>query len=281
MSIKRLKSRVAVVLALGTAAALAVPGIAMAAGNSTVAVNFTPSNLPTNSFQSGLLNVHTHTTYTNPGNANPGGATQRAQLYFDDDFRINTGAAPKCNPSSLSGNLTMAQAMAACGSSKISSGTTSTAQATANGAFLVNGCVLVFNGQGSGSEVLLFTRVNVASPPDNNITCANPSTNTQGNTSILLKGDLKANPSSVGGDFTDPNNCSGAVRKGCQLDVNNIPATAALPLTDFNAYLQKGNFVQARCHDTAEPSASRLDLRVKFTYNDATSQTKNAAADCT
>jgi hypothetical protein len=281
MPIKSLKRRSAVVLALATAGALAVAGVAMGSGNSTVTVNFTPSNLPTASYQSGLLNVHTHTAYTNPGNANPGGATQRAQLYFDDDFRINTGAAPKCPTASLQGNLTMAQAMAACGPSRISNGTNSTAQASANGAFFVNGCVLIFNGQGTNAEVLLFTRVNVASPPDNNITCANPSSNTQGNTSILLKGDLKANPSSVGGDFTDPNNCSGTARKGCQLDVNNITATAALPLTDFNAYVKKNNYIQARCHDTGEPSASRLDLKVKFTYNNNTTQTKNTAADCT
>jgi hypothetical protein len=264
----------------------------MGSGNSTVTLNFTPANLPTNTFQGGLINVHTHTTYTNPGNANPGGATKRAQLFFDDDFQVNTNAVPKCNPASVSGNLTMKQAMAACGPSRVSTSTAplSTAQASANGAFFVNGCVLIFNGQGTASEVLLFTRVNVASPPNNNITCTSPSSNNQGNTSILLKGDLKANPNPVPGlsgsqsaDFLDPNNCAGTVRRGCQLDVNNITSTAALPLTDFNAYVQKSNFIQARCKDTGEPSASRLDLIVKFTYNGGTPLTQNklAAADCT
>jgi hypothetical protein len=275
------KRRFTVALALATAGVLAYAGIAMGAGNSTVTVNFNPADLPKSTFKTGLINVHTHTTYTNPGNANPGGATKRAQLYFDDDFRINRNAAPKCSTSSLQGNLTMAQAMAACGPSRVSPGSpVSKAQASANGAFFVNGCVLIFNGQGTNAEILLFTRVNVASPPNNNITCANPSSNTQGNTSILLKGDLKANPSSLSADFKDANNCSGATRRGCQLDVNNITATAALPLTDFNAYVKKNNYIQARCNDTGEPKASRLDLRVKFTYNNNTTQTKNAAADC-
>ena len=54
-------------------------------------------------------------------------------------------------------------------------------------------------------------------------------------------------------------------------------------MTDFNAFVQKSSFVQARCNDTGEPSASRLDLRVKFTYNGGTplTQVKNGAADCT
>ena len=102
----------------------------------------------------------------------------------------------------------MADAMAACGPSRVST-SSSTAQASANGAFLVNGCVLIFNGQSSTAEILLFTRVNVASPPDNNITCGSPSSNTQGNTSILLKGDLKAAgtvPGTGAADFQDPNN---------------------------------------------------------------------------
>ncbi len=41
------------------------------------------------------------------------------------------------------------------------------------------------------------------------------------------------------------------------------------------------DFTQGRCKDTGEPTASRLDMRTRFTYNDTTGQTKNGAADCT
>jgi ABC-type transport system substrate-binding protein len=115
----RIKRRSAVVLALAAAGALVTAGVALAAASSTVTLNFTPSNLPTTTFQSGKLGVHTHTNYTNPGNANPGGATQRAQLFFDDDFKINTGATPLCTPSGGD----MANAMSECGSSLIGMGT--------------------------------------------------------------------------------------------------------------------------------------------------------------
>jgi hypothetical protein len=281
MRMKRFKRRSAAILALAVAGAVAVAGVALASGESTVTVNFTPSALPPpgTGYTSGKLNVHTHTAYTNPGNANPGGATDRAQLYFDDDFRLNTNAVPKCRTSQLSGNITMKTAMARCGPSRVSTSTAplSTAQASVDGLFNVNGCVLVFNGASSTGEVLLFTRVNVADPPNNNITCGSAASNEQGNTSILLKGDLKANPSPQGADFADPDNCSAPVRNGCQLDINNITDSADLPLTDFNAYIQKGSFIAARCDDT--PKA--LNLKVKFTYNDGTFDNRSASKACT
>jgi hypothetical protein len=278
MRIKRLKSRSAAIIAVAVAGALAVAGIAMAAATSTAVLSFNPSSLPPpgSGYTNGKLNVHTHTNYTNPGNANPGGATERAQLYFDDDIKVNTNAVPKCAPGDVSGNITMKAAMAACGSSLVSV-SPSTAQASANGAFTINGCVLVFNGRGSASEILLFTRVQVSNP--STISCANPSSNEQGNTTVLLKGDLKANPSSVPGDFRDGDNCSPPSRIGCQLDVNNITAAAAFPLTDFNANVRKGGFVAARCDDTPK----QLNLRTKFTYNGGPGnpQTVNDSFTCT
>jgi len=279
MRIKRFKKRYAAVLALAVAGAVAVAGIAMASGESTVTMNVTPSSLAppgTGHTPVTRLNVHTHTTYTNPGNVNPGGATERAQLYFDDDIRINTNAVPKCQTSQLAGNITMKTAMARCGSSRISTSTAplSTAQASVNGAFNINGCVIIFNGAGTNAEILLFTRVNV-SQANPNITCANAGSNEQGNTSILLKGDLKANPSPQGADFADPDNCSAPIRNGCQLDVNNITDTADLPLTDFNAFVAKS--IAARCDDT--PKA--LNLKVKFTYNDGTVDNRSATKACT
>jgi len=259
----RIKRRSAAVLALAAAGVLAVTGVALATGSSTVSLNFAPSNLPTTTFQSGKLTVHTHTNYTNPGNANPGGATERAQLFFDDDFKINTGATPLCTPSGGD----MANAIAQCGSSKIGSGT---ATASANGAFVINGCVLVFNGTKNASgqnTVVLFTRVNVTNP--STMTCGSPASNHQGNTTVILKGALKANPSTLTGDYTG----------GKQLDINNITSVAAFPLTDFNVNVQKGNFIQARCHD----GDHKLNLQTKFTYNGGSpsTQTVNASKACT
>src|SRR5436190_10775948 len=210
----RIKRRSAVVLALAAAGALVTAGVALAAASSTVTLNFTPSNLPTTTFQSGKLGVHTHTNYTNPGNANPGGATQRAQLFFDDDGKLNANAAPRCTPTGGD----MANAMSQCGSAKVGSGT---ATASANGAFVIHGCVLVFNGQKNAAgqnTVILFTRVSVTNP--SLMSCSNPASNHQGNTTVILKGVVKANPTSLPADYVG----------GPQVDFNHITSVASFPL---------------------------------------------------
>jgi hypothetical protein len=257
----RFKKRSTLILALAIAGALAVAGVALAAASSTVTLNFAPSNLPTTTFQSGKVTVHTHTNYTNPGNANPGGATERAQLFFDDDFKVNASATPLCTPTGGD----MANAMSQCAGSLIGTGT---AKASANGAFTINGCVLAFNGKKDAAghnTVILFTRVSVTNP--SLMTCGSPASNHQGNTTVILKGILKANNTVGGADLTG----------GKQLDFNNITSVAAFPLTDFNVGVQKGNYIQARCHD----GDHKLNLQTKFTYNNSTTQTVNASKACT
>jgi hypothetical protein len=251
----RITRRSAAILALATAGALAVAGIALAAAHSTVSFSFTPSNVPTNTYQKGKIFVHTHTNYTNPGNNRPGGATKRAQLNFDDDFKVNPGATPKCNPTG--GDL--AHAMAQCGRAKIGKGT---AKATANGAFTIRGCVLAFNGKRSGGHptVRLFTRVDVSAP--SRVGCRDPRHNHQGNATVILKGIIKGSP--IGGDF------------GRQVDFNHITSAAAFPLTDFQVGVQKGNYISARCHD----GNHRWNLRTKFTYNNNTKQTVRSSKAC-
>jgi hypothetical protein len=256
-----LGTRSAAVLALATAGALAVAGVALASASSTVTLNFAPGNLSATTFQSGKITVHTHTDYTNPGNSNPGGATLRAQLYFEDDFRVNPSATPLCTPTG--GDL--ANAIAQCGGSKIGAGT---AQGSANGVFTINGCVLAFNGKkdaAGDNTVVLFTRMNVRNP--STMTCGSPATNHQGNNTVILKGILTNNTTVGGADLIG----------GEQVDFNNITSAAAYPLTDFNVNIQKGNFIQARCQDMFH----RLNLQTKFTYNDATTQTVNAFTACT
>jgi len=254
----RSKRRIAAVLTLATVGALAVAGIAYAT-SSTVSFKFTPSNVPTTTFQNGGLNIHTHTNYTNV-NSN---FTDKAQLNFDNDIKVNIGATAKCNKTQISGTKTMAQAMAACGSKLIGKGT-ATAAAGAN---TVHACVLAFNGSGTGGHVLLFTRANAA--PPFTIDCSNPSSNTNGNTNVLLDGKYSANPTSLGGDFSG----------GKQLLFSGIHAASPLPLTDFNVTVGKptvGNYVSARCHDTDH----KWNLKTKFTYNGPTTQTVSSSQTC-
>ena len=275
-----IKKRLAVVLSVGLAAALAISGFALAAADSTATMSFSPTALapPGTGYTSGKLSIRTHTSYTNPGNANPGGALQRGQLYFDDDLRVNTNAVPKCAPGSIDGTtVTLQQAMAACGSSLVGNGTVKAIvpdnpNLAGDSSYFVNGCVRVFNGQGAASEVLLFVRSVTTNP--SNITC---STNgTQGNFSNLFLGDLTANPGSAGADYVDPDNCSAPVRLGCQLDVNGINTESPLPLVDFNLAIQQGSFVAGRCDDTP----LQLNMRAVLTYNNSTTQTVNAFQAC-
>jgi len=253
----RSKRRVAVVLALAAALSLAVAGIAYAAISSTVTFKFTPSTVPKTTYKAGQINVHTHTNYSDTASQ----YTSRAQLYFDSDFKVNVAAVGKCNPSSISGNKTMAQAMAACGSKLIGKGT-ATAAAGAN---TVHACVLAFNGTGTGGHVLLFTRANAA--PPFTINCSNPSSNTSGNTTVLLDGALK------------PANKAGY---GKLLDFQNINTASPLPLTDFNVTVGKptvpaaGGWISAKCSH----SPKKWKLQTKFTYSSGTQTINSTPQTC-
>jgi hypothetical protein len=264
----RIGRRSVVILAVAVGAA-AVAGIALAAPNgdssSVQGSKFSPSTLPKDTFKTGSLFVHTHAHYANPGNSNPGGATDRAQLYFDDDGKLNTTGIPKCDPADVSSG-DMAHAMSVCGSAKVGGGT---AQAITNGgAFFINGCVLLFNGKPDAAghaTNLVFTRVNVAQP--STISCSNPATNHQGNVTVLLRGVVKPNPTSLPADFVG----------GKMLDVQHITQAAAFPLTDFKVTAQRGSYISARCHDADH----KLNIRGKFTYNDGQSDTVNSQQTCT
>jgi hypothetical protein len=233
----RLGRRTAVVISVVAASALGVVGVAIAATSSTAVFSFSPDKVPKRTYKAGKLFVHTHTSY----NSNTS-KTKRAQLYFDDDFKIRTKGIPKCNKSNISGTKSLAQAMAACGRAKVGSGK---AQAAA-GPNTVHACVLAFNGKPSNGKptLLLFTRAAVA--PPFTIDCSNPSTNTNGNTNVLLVGHYKG----ASGDF------------GTQLDINHIDTASALPLTDFKTTIKRGRYVSARCHDRNKT----WNVKTKFTY---------------
>jgi hypothetical protein len=253
----RIRRRYAVLLVLGAVGALAVAGIALAATTSTFSFKASPSTAPKNSYQAGSLFTDLETKYTNPGNAIPGGAVERTQIYLDKNFKVTPSAASKCAASKLS-NQTMKGAMANCKSALVGTGK---AQATANGAFNVNGCVLLFNGQPKNNHPTLqvFTRVQASNP--SNISCANPSNNTQGNTTILLTGEYKP--------------ASGLYGK--VLDVQHITNAAAFPLTVYKTTVKKGNYASARCR-----AADHLwHMQVVWTYNNGKKSTVNKTQRCT
>ena len=153
--------------------------------------------------------------------------------------------------------------MTACKNALIGSGT---ATATANGAFGINGCVLLFNGKPATSgpdaglpTLKVFTRVQASNP--STISCANPTTNPQGNATILLNGVLR--------------NATGLYGK--VLDVNNITQSAAFPLMEFKTTIGKSTstYMQAKCPTTP------WHTQVTWTYNDNTKKTVSKTQPCT
>lgn len=256
--------------------------MALAAGSSTAVLSFSPTN-PHGVVTSGRLYLGTRTDYT------AATSTTRIQLNLDDDFQFNPNSFPKCNPADISGDMTMQQAMQECGPP---AGATQNAwlyptslSHSSNGTATFNlvaespvACVLVFNGLGSTSEVLLFIRIQLEGVGP--IDCGSPATNTEGDTSFLVTGDLKANPA-IGGDYTDPDGCSTPdPRRGCQIDLNNV-SNGPLRLTALNIAFKRGNYVRARCVDP--PAGNRQwNLRGTFTYaSPASTQTVNRSQTCT
>src|SRR5262245_4856318 len=174
----RIRMRYAVPLALAVVAVVALAGTALAApdGNtsSLQGSGIKPTVLPKTTYKNAALIVHTHANYAHAGSAPQGGFTDHAQLYFDNDGKLNPTGVPRCDKSKISGNITMKQAMAACGTAKVGAGTA----AALLGTGAVHGCALVFNGKPNAQNQptdLIFTRFNVV--VNGTISCANPATN--------------------------------------------------------------------------------------------------------
>ena len=248
--------------------------------------SFAPSN-PHGVDTSGRLAFGTHTAYTGTTVMN------RIQHSFDDDLQFNPNSVPKCDPADLSGNITMQEALQACGPAAGAANNawlwhTNAAFSNGQGQFNLaaetpTACVLGFNGLGSTSEVLLFIRIKV-DQHDGPIDCGGPTTNIDGDTSHLVQGDLKANPAAAGADFTDPDNCSAPdPRRGCQIDLNNV-SDGSLRLVHLSIQLRRGNYVRARCVDP--PAGNRLwNLQSMFTSakpaGSPTTQTVTDSQTCT
>jgi hypothetical protein len=257
----RIRRRSAAIFALAAVGVVAVAAVAIAAPTSTFTFKMTPTN-PHAVFKNGTLATDLKTTYTNPGNNNPGGAVERTQIFLDKNWKINTNAAAKCADNQLAGK-TMKDAMTACKNALVGSGT---ATATANGLFQINGCVLLFNGKPATSgpdaglpTLKVFTRVQASNP--STISCANPTTNTQGNATVLLNGVLRNAPAPY----------------GKVLDVNKITQSASFPLEEFKTTIGKSTstYIQAKC----QPSP--WHMKTTWTYNNNVSKTVSKTQPCT
>jgi hypothetical protein len=253
----RIRTRYVVLLALIAVAGLTVAAIAIAATTSTFTFKASPSTAPKNTYQAGSLYTDLETHYTTPGNQVPGGAVDRTQIYLDKNFKVTPSAAAKCSSSKLA-NQTMKGAMAACSKALVGKGM---AQATANGAFKINGCVLLFNGPLKNNHPTLnvFTRVQASNP--STISCADPAHNTKGNATILLTGEYKPTTGTY----------------GKILDVQHITQAATFPLTSYKTTVKKGNYASARC-----AAADHLwHMKVVWTYNNGKTASVSKTQRCT
>jgi hypothetical protein len=252
----RTRRRYVVLIAVAAVAGVVTVGVALAATSSTFSFKASPSKAPKNKYKAGSLYTDLETHYTNPGNAQPGGAVDRTQLYLDKNWKTNPKAAKKCAPQQLA-NQTMAGAMKNCKKALVGRGTNT---ATANGKFEVKGCVLLFNGvpQGGKPTLQVFSRVQASNP--SNISCSNPSSNTQGNATILLTGVYKK--------------ASG--KYGLVLDVKNIVAAATFPLVSYKTTTKHGDYASARC-----AAANHLwHMKVVWTYNNGAKDTETQSQKC-
>jgi hypothetical protein len=253
----RIRRRYAILIAVAAVAGVAIVGVALAATTSTFSFKASPSTAPKNSYKAGSLFTDLETHYTNPGNNIPGGAVERTQIYLDKYFKVTPSAASTCAANQLSGK-TMKQAMQACSGALVGSGA---ARATANGLFEINGCVLLFNGkpQNGNPTLQVFTRVQAANP--SHITCTNPSSNTQGNATVLLTGVYRPTT----GQYSKI------------LDVNHITQAASFPLESYKTTVKKGNYASARCG----AADHTWHMKVVWTYNNGKTSSVSKTQQCT
>jgi hypothetical protein len=265
---------------------LTVGGIASASHVSNTSSlptwNVTPSALPgsggggnggSGTTAAVALDVQTATVYAHPGDASQGGKAKTVTLLFDNDVVINLQGIPSCNATFTAGT-TIAQAWERCGpgadtapevNAYLSPATAVSGTASTAPPSNFPGCTLVF--KRSSTSLLLFARVALIQNGAPN--CANPATNTAGNTSTILTGNL-SNVSTT--DFKT------------KLNVPNIDQLP-LPLDNFKAKVKRASVFKARCKDNNK----LLNLRGTFAYSndgpggnpDQPSDTVNKTKACT
>jgi len=217
-------------------------------------------------FANTKLGVRTRTLYST-ANPNAGGKAATVTLLFDNDFSVTPGTIPNCALADVSGK-TIPQAYAACGPAAPTptnkraylspantiSGRTSTSPPSNYG-----GCTMIFKGP-TASKVILYARVTLVA---NSVpTCSTPSGSSAGNTTVTLVGTIA--PAGVAG-------------YGQKLTVPGI-AGLALPLDDFYATIQRGNYFRAKCPAGANPWKMRGTFLYSGTGNPT--DTYNTTAPC-
>jgi hypothetical protein len=252
----RIRRRYGVILALVGAGALAISGIALGAASSTFSFKVSPNKVPKKKFKPVKLFTDLETSYTNPGNGNPGGAVERTQIYLDKNFKINPKAAKKCSASQLS-SQTMAGAMANCKKALVGKGQAQAVNPTTKTP--VYACVLLFNGKPQKKKPTLqvFTRVDITGAK---MDCSDPAHNTKGQLTVLLTGVLK--------------NAKG--KYGKVLDVDHITKAAGLPLTVYKTTIKHGKFMTARC----KAKNKTWHMQTTWTYNDGKKTTIHKTQKC-
>jgi hypothetical protein len=247
----RIRRMYLAILGAAAAGALIVAGIATAASSSTFTFKASPSTAPKDRYKAGSLFTDLITSYTVP--ADP---VERTQIYLDKYFKVNPKAAAKCSSNQLSGQ-TMAGAMANCKNALVGKG-----KATAQAPFgKVNACVLLFNGKPEDGRPTLKVFTRAQASPNSQIDCSKPSSNNQGNATVLLNGVFKK----AGGKYSKV------------LDVNKITQASPFPLTRYTTTVKRGNYASAKC----AAAGKTWHMKVTWTYDSGKSATVHKTQRCT
>jgi hypothetical protein len=226
------------------------PGTSATDNKSCVNFQVLPNN-PHATLTNASLFVHTHTNYAHPGDKANGGFAKTVTLLFDSDFALTPGTIPKCTTAQLSGK-NISQAWATCGPGAGATHNAYLSPATAVSGHTSTappsnfpGCTLVFNGPTVNSHptVVLYARVTLVANGTAN--CGSPASNTSGNSTVLLTGDITS---------------AGVAGFGKKLTVPGIDALP-LPLDDFTALVKRGSYFKAKC------SATPWHVRGTFAYS--------------
>jgi hypothetical protein len=146
------------VVASALAAALTFTGVAGGVtAVQTLEGKFTPNKLPKKQYKNGAIEVTVSATDADNPSGLPPKAT-RAEIFFDDDGRVNPGAVPTCQQNEIE-NTTTEAAKAACGPSQVGGGSAVAALPFGPGGTRTDFPVTVTAFNGAGGTLLLHSRV--------------------------------------------------------------------------------------------------------------------------
>lgn len=234
---KYLIGGLALVISIGVAA-----NVLAATVDQTIDGKISPTKLPQTKYKNATLSVTTTGADADDASAIPA-PTNRAKIDFPKNMRMKKGSVPACEES-LEGT-DRATALGLCGDSKVSkdggsSATVALPLGPGGSRMDLPAEVMVFNGE--GNALILWTRITAVSA------------------TAILEGTVK--------------DASGAPY-GKQLDVTVPPiAGGAGALTEFNAKVNEGSFIQARC------ASKTMKFRGEFRYDGAPKEVVTDSHKC-